>query len=148
MIVSIGIFIVMQEGFRLVFGAYGIAFDTNPWYVAPVELAGIRLNQVEVAMVIASVVLLVGFGLFASLTRAGIGWRATVTDPQMATSLRRRSDPRALPQFHVRLGARGHRRRAGRAAQQLCRADHGRAGELQGARHHRARADWAACAAP
>ena len=86
MIVSIGIFIVMQEGFRLVFGAYGIAFDTNPWYVAPVELAGIRLNQVEVAIVIASVVLVVGFGLFASLTRAGIGWRATVTDPQMATS--------------------------------------------------------------
>ena len=27
----------MQEGFRLVFGAYGIAFDTNPWYVATVE---------------------------------------------------------------------------------------------------------------
>ena len=86
MVVSIGLFIVMQEAFRVIFGAYGIAFDTNPWYVAPVELAGIRLNQVEVAMVIASVVLLVGFGLFASLTRAGIGWRATVTDPQMTTS--------------------------------------------------------------
>ncbi len=37
-------------------------------------------------MVIVAVLLLLGFGLFASLTRAGIGWRATVTDPQMATS--------------------------------------------------------------
>jgi branched-chain amino acid transport system permease protein len=86
MIVSIGIFIVLQEGFRMVFGAYGIAFDYNPYYTATVDLAGIRLNDVEIAMVVAATVLLVGFGLFASLTRAGIGWRATVSDPQMATS--------------------------------------------------------------
>jgi branched-chain amino acid transport system permease protein len=86
MIVSIGLFIVLQEGFRLVFGAYGIAFDNNPYYTATVDLAGIHLTYVEVAMVIVSIVLLVGFGLFASLTRAGIGWRATVSDPGMATS--------------------------------------------------------------
>jgi len=86
MIVSIGIFIVMQEGFRMLFGAYGIAFDHNHYYTATVDLAGIRLNDVEIAMVVAATVLLVGFGLFASLTRAGIGWRATVSDPQMATS--------------------------------------------------------------
>jgi branched-chain amino acid transport system permease protein len=86
MIVSIGLFVVMQEGFRMVFGAYGISFDHNPWYTTTVGLGGIALNYVEIAIVIASVVLLVGFGLFASLTRAGIGWRATVTDPQMATS--------------------------------------------------------------
>src|SRR5258708_29699190 len=84
MIVSIGIFIVLQEVFRMVFGAYGIAFDYNPYYTATVDLAGIRLNYVEIAMVIAATVLLVGFGLFATLTRAGIGWRATVSDPQMA----------------------------------------------------------------
>jgi branched-chain amino acid transport system permease protein len=86
MIASIGIFIVLQEGFRMVFGAYGIAFEHNPYSTATVDLAGIHLNYVEIAMVIAATVLLVGFGLFASLTRAGIGWRATVTDPQMATS--------------------------------------------------------------
>src|SRR5580698_5336177 len=86
MVVSIGLFIVMQEGFRMIFGAYGIAFDNNPWYVANIGFAGINLTYVELAMVIVSVVLLVGFGLFAGLTRAGIGWRATVTDPQMATS--------------------------------------------------------------
>src|SRR6201995_3285682 len=86
MVVSIGLFIVMQEGFRMIFGAYGIAFDNNPWYVANVNLAGINLTYVEVAMVVLSVVLLVGFGLFAGLTRAGIGWRATVPDPPMATS--------------------------------------------------------------
>lgn len=86
MIVSIGIFIVMQEVFRMVFGAYGIAFDHNPYYVATVDLGGIHLNYVEIAIVTVATTLLTGFGLFASLTRAGIGWRATVTDPQMATS--------------------------------------------------------------
>jgi branched-chain amino acid transport system permease protein len=86
MIVSIGLFIVMQEAFRMIFGAYGIAFDSNPWYVATVDLAGIHVTYVEIAMVIVATVLLLGFGLFASLTRAGIGWRATVTDPQMAQS--------------------------------------------------------------
>jgi len=86
MVVSIGLFIVMQEGFRMIFGAYGIAFDNNPWYVAHVNLLGINLTYVEIAMVISSVILLTGFGLFAGLTRAGIGWRATVTDPHMATS--------------------------------------------------------------
>jgi hypothetical protein len=40
MIVSIGIFIVMQEGFRMVFGAYGIAFDHNPG-----ELQGARHHR-------------------------------------------------------------------------------------------------------
>jgi branched-chain amino acid transport system permease protein len=86
MVVSIGLFVVMQEGFRMIFGAYGVSFDRNPWYVANVNFAGINLTYVELAMVIVSVVLLLGFGLFAGLTRAGIGWRATVTDPQMATS--------------------------------------------------------------
>src|SRR5215475_1839893 len=51
MVVSIGLFIVMQEGFRMIFGAYGIAFETNPWYVANVNFAGISLTYVELAMV-------------------------------------------------------------------------------------------------
>jgi branched-chain amino acid transport system permease protein len=86
MVVSIGLFIVLQEGFRLVFGAYGIAFNDNPYYATTIDLGGIHLSYVELAMVVVATVLLTGFGLFASLTRAGIGWRATVTDPQMATS--------------------------------------------------------------
>lgn len=86
MIVSIGIFITMQEAFRMIFGAYGISFDNNPYYATNVDLAGIHLNYVEIAMMVLATVSLVGFGLFAGLTRAGIGWRATVSDPQMATS--------------------------------------------------------------
>jgi branched-chain amino acid transport system permease protein len=86
MIVSIGVFIVLQEAYRMIFGPYGIAFAHNTYYVTTIDIAGMTLNYVEIAMVVCAAVLLTGFGLFASLTRAGIGWRATVTDPQMAAS--------------------------------------------------------------
>ena len=44
------------------------------------------MNQVQLWMVIAAVVLLAAFALFAVKTRAGVAWRATVSDPQMAQS--------------------------------------------------------------
>ena len=86
MIVSIGLFIVMQDGYRLVFGGYGIAFARNPWYTSTLGFGGISLNLIEVAVVVAATVLLLGFAIYTSRTRAGIGWRATVSEPQIATS--------------------------------------------------------------
>jgi branched-chain amino acid transport system permease protein len=86
MIVSIGIFIMLQDGYRLVFGPYGLAFDHNPYYVTTVGIAGIALNLVEIAVVGLAAVVLGGFAWYSSRSRAGIGWRATVTDSEMAVS--------------------------------------------------------------
>ena len=86
MIVSIGLFIVMQEVYRLVFGPYGLAFADNPYYVTTVAIGGIALNQVEIAVVAIAATVLAGFAWYSSRSRAGIGWRATVTDPKMAVS--------------------------------------------------------------
>lgn len=86
MIVSIGIFIVLQDGYRLAFGPYGLTFAHNPWYVATLSLGGISLSLVEIAMVATTAVLLTGFALYAGRTRGGMAWRATVTEPQMAVS--------------------------------------------------------------
>jgi len=86
MIVSIGIFIMLQDGYRLVFGPYGLAFDHNPYYVTTVGIAGISLNLVEIAVVGLAAAVLGGFAWYSSHARAGIGWRATVTDPEMAVS--------------------------------------------------------------
>src|SRR5579871_187697 len=86
MIISIGLLIMMEDGFRIVFGGYGVAFRHNPWYTGTVHLAGINFTQAELAMVGAAVVLLGALGFAASRTRIGVGWRATVTDPQMAAS--------------------------------------------------------------
>jgi len=86
MIASIGLFIMMQDGYRLVFGPYGLAFAHNPYYVTTVSLGGIALNRVEIAVVAVAAAVLAGFAWYSSRTRAGVGWRATVTDPEMAVS--------------------------------------------------------------
>ena len=39
LIASIGLFIAMEDGFRLLFGPYGLSFDHNPWFVSTYNLA-------------------------------------------------------------------------------------------------------------
>jgi branched-chain amino acid transport system permease protein len=85
MIISIGILVMMEDSFRILFGGYGLSFKHNPYYQSTVQLFGIRFTEAEVATVIASLVLLGIFSLVATRTRVGLGWRATVTDPAMAS---------------------------------------------------------------
>lgn len=86
LVASIGVLVAMEDGFRLVFGPYGLSFAKNTWFTTTYSLAGMTLNLVQVWMVIAAVVLLTAFALFATRTRAGVAWRATVSDPPMAES--------------------------------------------------------------
>ncbi len=85
LIASIGLFIAMEEVYRLVFGPYGLSFDAPPLWT-PVELLGLRLKTAEVAVLVGSVVALGALALLAGRTRLGVTWRATVGDPQMAES--------------------------------------------------------------
>ena len=86
LIASIGLFIAMEDAFRLLFGPYGLSFDHNPWFVTTYDLGGITLNAVQIAMAVSTVVLAGAFGTFIAATRIGVAWRATVSDPQMAQS--------------------------------------------------------------
>ncbi len=85
LIASIGLFICMEEGFRLVFGPYGNSFAEPP-LGASVELAGMMLKDVEIGTVVAAIGLLAGLAALSARTRIGVAWRATVTDPEMASS--------------------------------------------------------------
>ena len=84
LIASIGVLIAMTDGFRLLFGPYGIPFEHNPWFVTGWSFGGVFLNAVQIALAVAAVVLIGAFALFATRSRIGIAWRATVTDPEMA----------------------------------------------------------------
>jgi branched-chain amino acid transport system permease protein len=86
MIVSIGILVMMEDSFRLIFGGYGLSFAHNPYYQSTVEFLGIRFTYAEVATFCVSLALLAVFSAVASRTRLGLGWRATVIDPAMASS--------------------------------------------------------------
>lgn len=86
LVASIGLLIAMEDGFRLVFGPYGLSFAANTWFTTTYAYAGMSLNLVQIWMAVAAVLLLSAFALFAARTRAGVAWRATVSDPAMAES--------------------------------------------------------------
>jgi branched-chain amino acid transport system permease protein len=86
LIASIGVLIAMEDGFRILFGPYGLSFAENPWFTTIYGLGGIALNTVQLWMVAAAIILISAFALFSSATRAGVAWRATVSDPPIASS--------------------------------------------------------------
>lgn len=85
LIASIGLFILMEELFRIVFGPYGLSYGKPPLQ-GSLTVFGMVLKQAELVTMGGALVLLGVLALLASRTRIGIAWRATVTDPQMAAS--------------------------------------------------------------
>ncbi len=85
LIASIGLFIAMEEIYRIIFGAYGLTFTAPPFQKA-IPISSVYLRQCEVVLIGLAVVLVFGLSLFTKYSRIGIAWRATVTDPEMAES--------------------------------------------------------------
>ena len=85
LIASIGLFIAMEELYRILFGSYGVTY-TNPPLQKMMPLGGLYLRQGEWVTMLASIVLIGGLAWLSRQTRLGLAWRATVTDPQMAES--------------------------------------------------------------
>ncbi|MEZ5657129.1 MAG: branched-chain amino acid ABC transporter permease [Burkholderiaceae bacterium] len=85
LVASIGLFILMEEGLRLVFGPYGASFETM-LLMDRLQWGPIGLRSAEVVVLVSAIALLTALGLFTRHTRTGIGWRATVTDPVVAAS--------------------------------------------------------------
>ena len=85
LIASIGMFIVMEELFRIGFGPYGLSY-VNPPLQTRVVFLGMSLRTAELATLGAALVLIGALALLAGYTRTGVAWRATVSDPEMAES--------------------------------------------------------------
>jgi branched-chain amino acid transport system permease protein len=86
MIASMGLLIFMEDGFRIVFGEQGLTFTRNPYPTLTYNLFGLTINAVQIAMFVATAVCLTALILFTTKTRVGIAWRATVSNPKIATS--------------------------------------------------------------
>ncbi|GAB6147106.1 branched-chain amino acid ABC transporter permease [Desulfocicer niacini] len=85
LIASIGLFIAMEEIFRLIFGPYGLSYVSPPLQTT-YTIAGITIRSVEMVIIFGSVSMLGILSWLSRKTRLGIAWRATVDDPQMAES--------------------------------------------------------------
>jgi branched-chain amino acid transport system permease protein len=86
MIASMGLLIFMEDGFRIVFGEQGLTFARNPYPTQIYSVFGVTINAVQIAMIVATAVCLTALILFTTRTRVGIAWRATVSNPKIATS--------------------------------------------------------------
>ncbi len=102
LIASIGLFIVMEDGYRLIFGPYGETYAAPPMSAA-FSMAGISLSAVQIAIVAISVIFLSGFAIFINRTRIGVAWRATVSEPEMAASFG--VDPKKVHYFNFLIGS-------------------------------------------
>jgi branched-chain amino acid transport system permease protein len=84
MIASIGLLVLMQDGFRILFGEQGVTFIKNPLAIETVDIAGITLNFAQIAVLIVTTLIFLALHLFTTRTRIGVAWRATVSNPRIA----------------------------------------------------------------
>lgn len=85
LIASIGLFIALEEIYRIIFGPYGLTFAAAPLQ-GTVSFAGTYLRECEIVAILLAAVLITALTLFTRYSRIGIAWRATVTDPGMSQS--------------------------------------------------------------
>lgn len=83
LIASIGLYIGMEELFRLVFGPFGLTFASPPLQEV-VVIFGIHLRFCQIITVVINVLLLGILAWISQKTRIGTGWRATVDDPRIS----------------------------------------------------------------
>jgi branched-chain amino acid transport system permease protein len=86
MIASVGLLVLMQDAFRIIFGEQGVTFRRNAFAFTTFNFAGVTVSAVQIAIVITAAVVFAGLHLITTRTRIGIGWRATVSRPQIAAS--------------------------------------------------------------
>jgi len=85
MIASVGLLVLMQDAFRIVFGEQGVTFRST-FAFTTYNFAGITVSAVQIAIVVTAMIVFTGLHLFTTRTRIGVGWRATVSKPQIAAS--------------------------------------------------------------
>lgn len=85
LIASVGMFLAIEELLRLVFGDNGLSYTTPPLQ-GSVTWMGMNIRYAEISVAVLAVGLLSALAVFATKTRMGMAWRATVSEPRMAAS--------------------------------------------------------------
>jgi branched-chain amino acid transport system permease protein len=86
LIASIGLFIAFEELFRIIFGSYGLSFESPPLRTQVDLGGGLLISYSRILIVGMAVAMLSILAWLSNRTRTGIAWKATVTDPQIASS--------------------------------------------------------------
>ncbi len=85
LIVSIGLFTAMEEGFRLVAGPHTLTFNAQIG-LGDVALGNFRLTETQVLILLVSFGILIFLWAFLTRTRMGLAMRACAQDAETASS--------------------------------------------------------------
>ncbi|MBV8840454.1 MAG: branched-chain amino acid ABC transporter permease [Alphaproteobacteria bacterium] len=86
MIASVGLLVLMQDAFRILFGEQGVTFRRNALSFTTFNIASVTVSAVQIAIVVTATIVFAGLHLFTTRTRIGVGWRATVSRSRIAAS--------------------------------------------------------------
>ena len=86
MIASVGLLVLTQDAFRIMFGEQGVTFRQNTLSFTTFDLHGVTISAVQIALIVTAAVVFIGLHFFTTRTRIGLGWRATVSNPKIAAS--------------------------------------------------------------
>lgn len=92
LITSFAVSYLLQNLLILIYGARPIGFDILPGLGAPVEIGELRIQRVNLVIILVTGALLVGVAGILRLTRIGIEMRAAAVDFRMARLLGIRAD--------------------------------------------------------
>lgn len=86
LIASLGVLLIFEDGFRIVFGEQGVSFRFNPYFLTNLDVFGIQINETQLALAATTIILLGVLYVFLERTRTGVVWRATEANTRMAIS--------------------------------------------------------------
>ena len=85
LIVSIGLFIAMEEAFRIVAGPHTLTYNATVG-LGDFSIGSFRLTETQILILLVTLVLLVGLWILLTRTRTGLAMRACAQDAETTSS--------------------------------------------------------------
>ncbi|MEO0795304.1 MAG: urea ABC transporter permease subunit UrtB [Verrucomicrobiota bacterium] len=102
-----GISLILQQGFRLVFGAANRQVNSPSWLLGNIEILDITFGYNRIFVIFFAVIIVVGTWLLMTRTPLGLSIRAVMQDPEMASAMGIRIDRTRMITFAFGSGLAG-----------------------------------------
>ncbi|MFT4890468.1 MAG: branched-chain amino acid transport system permease protein [Halobacteriales archaeon] len=83
LIASIGLFVALSDGYRILFGAYSKSFEPTFAFPSPIP----EFTTAQFVVLALTVVLFAGVYLLVAYTRVGLAWQVTAQDREVAGAM-------------------------------------------------------------
>ncbi len=102
-----GISLIMQQGFRLIFGAANRQVNSPSWLQGSVQISDVALSYNRIFVILFAILIVIGVLLLIKKTSLGLSIRAVMQNPAMAASMGIRTDRVRMVTFALGSGLAG-----------------------------------------